>query len=196
MAMSQACCFTDGVRIDHTESEVDALLSFLVDKNINGFVELGMHEGGLALCIMNEIPRMNYLGVTQDKNFVSNVAILKADKHRYTLILEGDTISSEIVTQIGDWLADRWPILIYCDGQNKISQVNMYKHLVRFGDFIGMHDYWNKSRIIPEIPTFPYGELKPDITDPDLKFLKHEFLSVRFEPLINTRIAILQRRTK
>jgi hypothetical protein len=194
--MIRDCCFVDGVRIDHTSSEVDAILQFLNDKDLNGFVELDMHEGGLALCIMKEMPRLNYLGVAPHISEVNDVTTLKADKHRYTLILEGDTVSSEIVTQISNWLTDRWPILFYCDGRNKISQVNLYKHLVRYGDFIGIHDYWNKSRIIPEIPDYFYGELKPEVLDTDLKFLKHEFQSVRFEPLISTRIAILQRRTK
>ena len=194
--MIRDCCFVDGVRIDHTSGEVDAILQFLNDKDLNGFVELDMHEGGLALCIMKEMPRLNYLGVATHISEVNDVTVLKAEKHRYTMILEGDTVSAEIVTQISNWLTDRWPILFYCDGRNKISQVNLYKNLVRYGDFIGIHDYWNKSRIIPEIPDYSYGELKPEVLDTDLKFLKHEFQSVRFEPLISTRIAILQRRTK
>jgi cephalosporin hydroxylase len=196
MAMIQNCCFTDGVRIDHTATEVDAILQFLDDKELNGFVELGMHEGGLALCIMKEMPRLNYLGVTPHISLVNDVTILKADKHRYTLILEGDTVSSEIVTQINNWLTDRWPILFYCDGDNKLVQLNLYRNLVRYGDFLGVHDYWNKSRIIDDLPDYPYGDLQPDVLDMDIKFLKHEFQAVRFEPLISTRIAILQRRTK
>jgi len=194
--MIRDCCFVDGVRIDHTSGEVDAILQFLNDKDLNGFVELDMHEGGLALCIMKEMPRLNYLGVATHISEVNDVTVLKAEKHRYTMILEGDTVSAEIVTQISNWLTDRWPILFYCDGRNKISQVNLYKNLVRYGDFLGIHDYWNKSRIIPEIPDYSYGELKPEILDTDLRFLKHEFQAVRFEPLISTRIAILQRRTK
>ena len=194
--MIRDCCFVDGIRIDHTSGEVDAILQFLNDKDLNGFVELDMHEGGLALCIMKEMPRLNYLGVATHISEVNDVTVLKAEKHRYTMILEGDTVSAEIVTQISNWLTDRWPILFYCDGRNKISQVNLYKNLVRYGDFLGIHDYWNKSRIIPEIPDYSYGELKPEILDTDLRFLKHEFQAVRFEPLISTRIAILQRRTK
>lgn len=194
--MIQNCCFTDGVRIDHTANEVDAILQFLDDKELNGFVELDMHEGGLALCIMKEMPRLNYLGVTPHISMVNDVTILKAEKHKYTLILEGDTVSSEIVTQVNSWMTDRWPILLYCDGTYKLVQLNLYRNLVRYGDFIGVHDYWNKSRVVEGLPDYPFGELKPEVVDTDLKFLKHELQSVQFEPLISTRIAILQRRTK
>src|SRR5512139_434372 len=131
--MIRDCCFIDGVKVDHTSSEVDAILQFLNDKDLNGFVELDMHEGGLALCIMREMPRLNYLGVTLKDSFVSDATKLKADKHRYTLILEGDTVSAEIVTQINNWLTDRWPILFYCDVTSKLQQLNLYKNLVRYG---------------------------------------------------------------
>lgn len=190
-------CSADGIRIDHTDSEVDALFCFITDKKLCGFVELGMHEGGLALCIMKEMPRLNYLGVTSSYDIINDATKIKADKHKYTVILIGDTISSEVVTFISEWLADRWPVLIYCDGENKIAQLAMYRNLVRFGDFIGVHDYWNKNRRLPELPTYPYADKpKPEVYDTDLKYLKHDFQSVKFASLINTRIAILQRRTK
>ena len=191
------CCFVDGVRIDHTESEVDALLRFIVDKELNGFVELSMHEGGLALCIMKEIPKMNYIGVAPSHTSVSGETRLRADKSKRVILLFGDTISSDIVTTINSWAADRWPILFYCDGEDRIAQLNIYRNLVRFGDFLGVHDYWNKSRILPELPNYPCDSLpKPEVYDEDLKFLRKDFQSIRFEPLLHTRIAIYNRRTK
>jgi cephalosporin hydroxylase len=191
------CCFVDGIKIDHTESEVDALFRFIVDKELNGFVELGMHEGGLALCILKEIPKLNYVGVTSFINTVTLETQLQTDKNKRAMILVGDTISSDIVTQITTWMVDHWPILFYCDGEHKISQLMMYRNLIRFGDFLGVHDYWNKSRILPELPKYPYDDLpKPEVHDEDLRFLRKDFQSVRFESLIHTRIAIYNRRTK
>lgn len=194
--MLHNCCFVDGIKIDHTDSEVDALIRFIYDKQLCGFVEMEMGEGGLALCLMKEMPRLNYLGISCDLGNISDATKLKADKHKYTMILEGDTKSSEIVTKIDNWIVERWPILFYFNCKDKKVQVNLYKNLVRFGDFIGIHNYWNKSRVIPEIPEFPYGELKPEVLDIDLKPLKGEFQSIQFEPLINTRLAILRRKTK
>lgn len=194
--MLQDCCFVDGIRINHTDSEVDALFKFIVDKQVCGFVEMDMHEGGLALCLMNEMPRLHYFGITENQKDICIATTLKVKKHKYTTMTEGDTKSADIVTTVGEWVTDRWPILFYFNGKSKQVQVNLYRNMVRYGDFIGIHGYWNKSRIIPEMPEFPYGELKPEVLDTDLKFLKHEFRSIQFEPLINTRIAILQRRTK
>jgi len=189
-------CSSDGVRIDHTDGEVDALFNFLVAMNVHGFVELGMHEGGLALCLTKEMPRFYYLGVTPCYDLLDEIVQLKSQHGKFITILVGDTISSEIITTISTWATDKWPVLYYCDGEDKQAQVNLYRNLVRYGDFIGAHDYWNKSRIIPELPDYPYGELKPEILDTDLKYLRHEFQSVKFAPLLNTRIAMYTRKVK
>lgn len=194
--MIHDCCFVDGIKINHTDGEVDALLKFIYEKEICGFIEMDMHEGGLALCLMNEMPRLHYFGITLAQEAICIATKLKIQKHKYTTMEEGDSKSADVVTKISGWVTDRWPIMFYFNCSSKQSQVNLYKNMVRYGDFIGIHGYWNKSRIIPEMPEFPYGELKPEVLDTDLKHLKHEFRSIQFEPLINTRIAILQRRTK
>lgn len=194
--MLHDCCFVDGIRIDHTNSEVDAIFEFIVAKEICGFVELDMGEGGLALCLMKEIPKLHYIGITKSLGLICDATKLQNEKHTYTHILLGEASNINMVDTIGILVEHTWPVLYYCTGEYKKSQLNLYRNLVRFGDYIGIHNYWNKSRVIPEMPEYPCGELKPEVLDTDLRFLKHEFQSVQFESLINTRIAILQRRTK
>ena len=186
------CCFIDGIRIDHTESEVDAIFQFLVEKDIRGIVELGMHEGGLAYCITKEMPRINYCGVTNNLLSITAGIKIRSEHSKFITILEGDALSADIITKVGTWVAERWTILFYCDGINKVQQITLYRNLVRFGDYLGAHDYWNKSRVLPELPLYSH----PEIDDTSLKFLRQQFQPTRFEPLIKTRIAILQRRTK
>lgn len=135
--MNLGITFYDGIKIEHTQEEIDALYGFLADHHIFAFVELGVHEGGLAYSILTEFPKMHYLGVEHEDTPCSALT-LKVAHSKHAQLLTGDYSSAAIITIVDNWISEKWPVFVYCDNPEKIKAIKIYKDLSRHGDYIGI----------------------------------------------------------
>ena len=170
--MLSGTSYYDGIKTEHTQEELDAIFKFLYDYNIFAFVELGVHEGGLGYSILTEFPKMRYLGV-EHADIPCSALTLKVAHSKYAQLVTGDCLSADMVTKVNAWIAERWPVFLYCDNHDNLPLIKMYKNLSRFGDYLGVRSYLEERSI-----------------------MRNEFKSVKFDPLVSTRLVIYTRKVK
>jgi hypothetical protein len=132
-----------GIHIGHTRTEVDYLLEIIEreqgDDNRFGFVEVGVHVGGLADAVIRSVP--NYLGLEIDGSII-NVEI----KAAFSVMPQAnfwirDAWAPATISDVSNWMVEKKPVFIYCDGGEKPIELDLYSKIVRSGDLIGVHDY-------------------------------------------------------
>jgi hypothetical protein len=170
--MLSGTSYYDGIKIEHTQEELDVMFQFLSNYKIFAFVDLGVHEGGLGYSILTEFPKMRYLGIEHGDDPCSALT-LKVAHSKYAQLITGDCLSSDMITIVDNWMAERWPTFLYCDHPNNFPLIKTYKNLSRFGDYLGARSYLEERSL-----------------------MKHEFQSVKFDPLLSTRLVIYTRKAK
>ncbi len=139
-----------GLHIGHTNLEVDYLKQVIEHEEIQAFIEVGVHVGGLTDVV---VPMVEcYLGLEIHPDTISPVARETVDENHGASFLIGDAWSAEILIKVVRWVQDKGLVFIYCDGGDKTKELTLYSEWVAPGDLIGVHDYgvYEGSEIDPE----------------------------------------------
>jgi hypothetical protein len=128
-----------GVKTSHTWHEVGQILRIINDLDISTFIELGTHVGGLSsmlTCISRYKP-FSYYGYDIKTDW--------ADQSIFGYLRLRDVMSDETVSEISTLVTGR--TMIYCDGGNKISEMELYKTILNPNDVIACHDYYGGQAV-------------------------------------------------
>lgn len=163
------------IRLGHTWDEYFILRDFILDVCPKAFIEVGLHEGGLAYLLLPMLEYVRYLGIEIDCNIIRPRVKLRFDSYSNAEILCADCFSSSVALEISK-LKNK---IIYCDGGNKVKELQHFKHLCRDGDIIMAHDFYDGKRQVTGVPS-PNAEVLPDDVlhlDEDESFERlHEYI--------------------
>lgn len=155
-----------GIKTSHTWHEIGKILRIINDQDIETFIELGCHVGGLAsiLLPLQNIRKFSYWGVERDVS-ITHDHVLSSGK-----IIAGDILTVEMKELIKSKMNGK--TLIYCDGGNKIEEMRLYHDLLKSGDIIMTHDFWHGWDVV-DVPGFENnaGDCKPEVWIHNLDFL-------------------------
>ncbi len=159
MAMNVVSRLPYGLTCGHTWAEVGAILGWIEVARPSLMVEIGTHEGGFAVAIAPlTVIRPGFKFVTVEINppIIRPEAIRLFRAVGGCVEIAGDCFSDVVMRSITEWVAATiGPAFIYCDGGDKVKEIAAYKHLLRPGDFIGLHDYWHgPGHLIDGLPGY------------------------------------------
>ena len=130
--------------IGHNEAEI-IFLNRLVEENMGGFIEVGVHVGGLAhimLQIAEANPDFRYLGIDHNSEVLNRHIRSSIDFRANTEIWIADAWSFATRLRVSEWMiATRNTCIIYCDGGDKPKELTLYEGMARPGDILMVHDY-------------------------------------------------------
>ena len=147
------------IRLGHTWEEYHVLREFILEQKPLWFIEVGVHEGGLSYLMIPGMKGINYLGIEVDCGIVRPEV-----KDIYTSYLNAEllcancfssTVSIEVNTKKNK--------IIYCDGGNKVKELEHFKLLCQSGDIIMVHDFWDSDRKVKGVP-----EIHPEVLPMDV----------------------------
>jgi len=183
----------------HTWAEAGAILRFLEVAGITTFIELGVHEGGLASLLVSRCifkPGFSYLGVE------INPSIPRAELRRAIGVVPygaaelviGDCFAAGLQHKIASVIhGSTGPVFVYCDNGDKPKEIAVYADFPRPGDYIGTHDYADGVRKFPGYPDWPNGEFpKPEVAPSDLDPLRDRFESAYSSMFEETRTIVFR----
>lgn len=154
-----------GIKTSHTWHEIGQVLRIINDYDIDMFVELGTHVGGLATVLLpiSQYRDFTYFGVERDATIIHPGI---RDRVFIANILE----YMEPIRQ----LKLNHKSFIYCDGGNKIQEMWSYFQILSSGDIIACHDYFDYQNVIG-LSGFGTDDgkcgCKPEVKHKDLDFL-------------------------
>lgn len=171
-----------GLSCGHTWDEAGAILRFLDLAGISTFIELGVHEGGLASILVSRCifkPGFSYLGVEINPSIPREELrrAINLVPYRAAELMIGDCFEADVQQRISQTIhGSTGPVFVYCDDGNKPKEIAAYADLPRPGDYIGTHDYADGIRQLPNYPDWPHGEFpKPEVWPQDLEPLRDRF---------------------
>lgn len=125
-----------GIKTSHTWHEIGQILRILNDLDVEVFIELGTHVGGLAsiLLPLRTYKDFQYFGV-EHKPEIVHPAVKDA-------IYFVDVFSSSMVLTIKT-LGFEKRKFVYCDNGDKIREMDVYRDTLKSGDIIACHDYYD-----------------------------------------------------
>ena len=188
-----------GLSCGHTWHEVGAILRFLNLAKVSTFVELGVHEGGLASILVSRClfhMAFTYLGVEINGQIPREELhrAMRLVPHGAATILVGDCLGEQVRERVrGVILQSAGPVFIYCDDGNKPAELAYYAGLPRIGDFIGVHDFHDGVRQVLDMPDFPDPVFPiPEVLPDDLDPVRDRF-EVAYPPIFeDTRTAVFR----
>lgn len=132
-----------GIKTSHTWHEVGQILRIINDLDVKTFIELGSHVGGLASIISSRIfvdDNFEFMGYEINESIIDD--FVRED------IKIGDILTSEIKNDVVQRILDNEKkALIYCDGGNKVEEMKFYASILRSGDIIMCHDFYDGQRV-------------------------------------------------
>lgn len=158
-----------GIKTSHTWHEIGAIFRIIEKYNIDLFVELGTYQGGLTSLLdfrSEYVKDFNYISIEIDSGMVDLRVLMNLD------IFIMDCFSPDTIQMIKNMIDESERALVYCDNENKIEEARVYSPLLRSGDLLLIHDYYNGREVIG-IPD--YGKIdfpKPEVSLHDV----HSFL--------------------
>lgn len=177
------------IRLGHLWHEVDAIIEVLKAYEINRFVEVGVHEGGLAWMLLKALPDLHYLGLELNKHLVRPQVLKMVSESAHGEILERNCFDINTILEVQRWMEPD-PTLIYCDNGDKPLEVRRYAPILRVGDIIMTHDYYDGKRKVRNLPG--YGETSlcshPEVLPDDVEFMRQIFHEIDKVNLSDTRI--------
>jgi cephalosporin hydroxylase len=178
----------DGIRCGHLQSEVEAIKRIIEFYKPDTFVELGVHEGGLAYQLIPAFPNTLYIGVEINCQIVVPRVKIMFEGNPNDLLLCRDCLDPTIM------YATKGKTLIYCDNGHKTEEMKFFAPLIKVDDIIMCHDYCKDDyyNYIPEIGDYgkPDTIPVPEVHYKDLEFLRNKkFKSLPEQLLYETRIA-------
>lgn len=169
-----------GIKISHTWFEAASLSRFVCYQGIKGFIELGIHVGGLAALMISRClfdKSFRYVGVElQDEIIHPAVKDAAAYIGVRARIMTADIYSKTTKTDLKKWIKFvQGPCLLYCDGGDKARELKMYHSILRAGDIIAGHDFTNYKTPVAGIPEYHKidgeGSPRPELFKADINFL-------------------------
>jgi len=158
-----------GLKVGHTWHEIGVIFHVVEAFGIRGFVELGVHEGGLAaLMVARTFYRhdFHYLGVELDAGVVRTELkdMLAVANPQAAQVIYGDVFSDSVKQDVQAFMARVGrQCLLYCDDGDKPRELREYAPLIRpndsgiktTGDILMVHDFWDGQREPQDL--FGYG---------------------------------------
>jgi hypothetical protein len=140
----------DDIRLGHTWHEYHILEAFILERMPKWFVEVGVHEGGLAYMLLRNslLNEVSYLGIELDCNLVRPQVKGIINKRLHSDLLCVDCFGSTAYSLVSN-LTDK---MIYCDGGNKAKELVHFKQFCDPGDVILAHDFYDGTRIVRDVP--------------------------------------------
>jgi cephalosporin hydroxylase len=138
------------LHIGHTNAEVAYLMDVIESEKPRGFIEVGVHVGGLADVLIPKVE--NYLGLEINSGVVDSSLQHRIASNPNASFWFGDAWQAEALVHCAKWMQRKSPVFIYCDGGDKTLELNLYSECARAGDLIGVHDYgvYEGAEIEPE----------------------------------------------
>jgi len=152
----------DDIRLGHTWGEFNVLRDFILDQKPSWFIEIGIHEGGLIYCLLPVLYGINYLGVELDCKIIRPQVMARVDDYPNARIICADCFSTTVALEVGK-LENK---IIYCDGGNKVKELEHFKYMCHEGDIIMAHDFWDSERKVKGV-----DEIHPEVLPMDVVHL-------------------------
>lgn len=128
-----------GIHIGHTNAEVDYILEVIENNEVNAFVEVGVHVGGLTDTLLPKVP--HYLGIEIDQSIIAPTVKSQVQFNPNATFFIADAWSPQTVLETLKWGRNKGTVFIYCDGGDKTLELGLYAEITMPGDLIGVHDY-------------------------------------------------------
>ncbi len=189
-----------GVRTGHTWHEMGTMLRLVDLYQVSTFVEIGVHEGGLAsLLALRALahPDFHYLGVE-----LNEALIVPTTRRMLSLFPDanlhiGDAFSEAARGRAAGFVrrATAGRAIVYCDGGDKAEEIRFYKDVPKAGDLLMAHDFWDGVSEVRDVPG--YGSRlfpKPEVVVGDLAVLLDGYNPLPAAYLAATRIVGFIRR--
>lgn len=185
-----------GIKVGHTWHEVGVLMRLVEMYRVCTFVELGVHEGGLASLLVARTmfdPGFCYFGVERDigqTRLEVKAAIAscgRAELVEGDIFLAHDAVRNVVVTSAGR-------VLVYCDGGDKPKELAAFRDVLRRGDLIGAHDFQDGNRVVRDLPYYG-GRIfpTPEVVAADLEPMAENFTPLPDYWTAETRIVMFER---
>jgi cephalosporin hydroxylase len=152
-----------GMTVLQSWLQIAAIMDAIEVYGINTFIEIGVAEGGLGSLISqrsNYVNGFKYIGIEIDQKAVNKEFKFQCTFSGKTLVF-GNVFSPKVsgfLKMVMD-LA-KGPTLLFCDGGDKVKEIQTFHSFLRAGDFLMVHDY------MPGLEQAAGG-----VVDSDLKFL-------------------------
>jgi len=144
------------IRLGHTWHEYNILRDFILEEIPDWFVEVGIHEGGLAYLLLPILEDIQYMGIEINCGIIQPRVKLRFDSYPNAELLCADCFSSSVALAINK----PGRKIIYCDGGNKVKELEHFKYLCHSGDIIMAHDFYDGKRNVVDVPS-PNAEVTP-----------------------------------
>lgn|SRR5574341_470 len=154
----------DDIRLGHTFFEVEVLKTFIKQEMPDWFVEIGVHEGGLSWLLIPIFPDMNYLGIELSCVYIRTPVINLYASTPNAELLCRDVFDWDVINRVTK-LSRK---IIYCDGGNKVKELQTYKSACKSGDIIMAHDFSDGIREVRDVPDY---FLHPEVYPADIQHL-------------------------
>lgn len=121
-----------GILVSHSWHEIGAILHIIDTYEVDRFVEIGAHRGGLGL-LLHHRHDVEYLGVeidplVLDPHFLDVADLIIGDVFLYTIAIR-------------QFIEEGKTPLIYCDGGDKPKEFKVFSEILPEGGLIMVHDY-------------------------------------------------------
>jgi hypothetical protein len=148
------------IRMGHSWYEFNVLFDFLSINMPTYFIEIGVHEGGLAYLLIPLFPSMRYSGIELYSQLVRPEVKKMFTKHGNTLWCV-DCFAPKVFSDIKN-LSTK---IIYCDGGHKAHELQYFRSACRRGDVLMAHDYHDDVRVVRDVPREYF---KPEVVPEDI----------------------------
>ena len=140
----------DDIRLGHTRYEYCTLEWFILDTQPDWFVEIGVHEGGLAYLLLqnSRLNEVAYMGVELYCDLTRPEVKRTINNRLFADLWCIDCFSPEVAT----FLQNLPNKMIYCDGGDKPRELLYFKNFCASGDIILTHDFYDGSRVVRGVP--------------------------------------------
>jgi len=148
------------IRMGHSWYEFNVLFDFLSINMPTHFIEIGVHEGGLAYLLIPLFPHIQYFGIELYSQLVRPEVKNRFTRHENKLWYE-DCFSPTVFSRIKNLAAK----IIYCDGGHKAQELQHFRRACRRGDILMAHDYHDGVRVVRDVPNEYF---KPEVLPEDI----------------------------
>jgi len=157
----------DDIRLGHTWFEYHVLENFIIYIKPKWFIEVGVHEGGLAYLLLQNslLDEVAYIGIEIDCNLVRPQVKDIINKRLFADLMCVDCFGSDIESLMRS-LDNK---IIYCDGGFKAKEIIHFKEFCKSGDILMAHDFYDGTRVVRDVPV---ENISIEVTDNDIAHME------------------------
>lgn len=115
---------------------------FLEDEKIETVIEIGTAFGGFSKFLYDKCQDIGANFLTIDLHSLESYKETAGDEDFLSCYSGGSCFDEKNYSIIKDMLSDNRKCALFCDGGDKISEVNTFAKLLKQGDFLLAHDYY------------------------------------------------------